>query len=728
MMDDISLGQLNANDPSLTCLTIGPDDFGENEDSAAENRDHFTAVQAALQGNSFLEEMEVCNIPIPNTFLPAVFALYNLRSLKLECVGLTQQNVTQANNSEIHLSKLQSLSLANNPKLGPRGCQGLKPLLKLPQLRELNLKNIGMGHYGAQGMEFPGNLESLNLSRNILGIDGIWKLSLPVDTLLELDISHNGCMDDGCIGLAKIIPTQLRLLNISFNSIGTRGLEVLAKALQNHEHIQQLNVSNNRIEQVNGLAELLAMRNEANDLDGSWVPLSKSSIRALDVSYNQIESCSCLMLAGALRNNTCLRELNLSHNLIDDEGAGEFVDILDDNTELRFLDLSRNNAISDARLRILEMLLKHRGQRSESVSDASMSLVTTHATTLPNTEFKCVTEDKDEIPDAEKDLVQKGSTFLRSCLQAKDLKCTTNDKTLHSFLSNATKKFDIRSVISRGAFGSLYQLEDESFSDSLYVRRKDLRGGHSRKEAVLQDIRQFHQQLSNHDYIASIVACACTNDSFCFVYNLSDAVSLAGTLQTNGASLTWTLRVKVLRALVSVLQYLHSQGGGEAGNFHGDLSPHNVYISRGGGGKDLIRIKVLDCFLTRLPTADPIRWIAGDVIYGTRGYRCPRYERGSCRYDSSSDMFSLGIMVAELMTGRLQASKNNGSMAWDVYYDCVLARRPLIVDPLLGNALAGHLFAVLGKIVGMCANPDIQQRPPSSFISTLLDQLEQEMM
>jgi Leucine Rich repeat len=394
--------RLQNNDPSLTSLSLDQDGIVDD------------ALEDALSGNTFLQELTIRNVALITnaSFFSTLLNNSdnkNLKVLRLENVALTVQSIKQNNKNDTTNQerprrgeggggganpRLQELSLANNPKLGPRGCQELRRQLpRFPNLLILNLENIGMGHYGVQGMEFPPHLQVLNLSHNKLGIDGIWKLSLTaLHALVELNVSHNAIADDGCMELTKILPTHLRSLTLSSNGIGTAGSAALAKALHSHGHLQELYLADNRIQQVDALADWLAQRQprpaiddgddhpkhyntnddddddddkeaDPDDTSSSWEALSQSPLRVLDVSHNLLESTACLKLAEALRTNTTLQRLDLSYNRIDDEGAGGFVEILDDNTGLAELLLVGNESISDGRQRILEMLLKHRSQR-----------------------------------------------------------------------------------------------------------------------------------------------------------------------------------------------------------------------------------------------------------------------------------------------------------------------------------------------------------------------------
>lgn len=104
----------------------------------------------------------------------------------------------------------------------------------------------------------------------------------------------------------------------------------------------------------------------------------------------------------------------------------------------------------------------------------------------------------------------------------------------------------------------------------------------------------------------------------------------------------------ILVPVCEVLEQIHSLG-----MVHRDIKPDNIFLHQTSQGEI---IKVVDFGLTKIFTSDesnnsPNLTGAGDVL-GTPAYMAP--ERfGSMNYDGKADVYSLGLVVYEMLTGEL---------------------------------------------------------------------------
>ena len=99
----------------------------------------------------------------------------------------------------------------------------------------------------------------------------------------------------------------------------------------------------------------------------------------------------------------------------------------------------------------------------------------------------------------------------------------------------------------------------------------------------------------------------------------------------------------------SALDYLHQRG-----LVHRDIKPENVLLSKEGA------VKVADFGLAKLVTAssgpDPTLTRAGQVM-GTVHYMAPEQIESPSSVDHRADIFSLGVVFYELLTGELPVGR-----------------------------------------------------------------------
>ena len=134
-------------------------------------------------------------------------------------------------------------------------------------------------------------------------------------------------------------------------------------------------------------------------------------------------------------------------------------------------------------------------------------------------------------------------------------------------------------------------------------------------------------------------------------------------------SLTTTEAVRLLRALADGVGALHQQG-----LVHRDLKPSNVMLE----DSDPNRPKLLDFGLTRTTVDDEPLTRVGTLV-GTPGYMAPEQARGDPNVDARADVFALGTLLFECITGRPAFP---GDDPWARLAKTVLASVPALAELL----------------------------------------------
>jgi len=84
------------------------------------------------------------------------------------------------------------------------------------------------------------------------------------------------------------------------------------------------------------------------------------------------------------------------------------------------------------------------------------------------------------------------------------------------------------------------------------------------------------------------------------------------------------------------------------GVVHRDIKPCNLFLP----GRDVARVKVLDLGIARVPSLARRSTTRVGTILGTPGYMAPEQVRGAAEIDARADVFALGCVLFECVTGR----------------------------------------------------------------------------
>jgi eukaryotic-like serine/threonine-protein kinase len=131
-----------------------------------------------------------------------------------------------------------------------------------------------------------------------------------------------------------------------------------------------------------------------------------------------------------------------------------------------------------------------------------------------------------------------------------------------------------------------------------------------------------------------------------FIMEYLDGESLASRIKRQGLTLQETSHV--IGQSCSALAASHAKG-----IVHRDLKPDNIYLCPRGGDRNFV--KILDFGIAKLTGDGPggsMKTRTGLVI-GTPAYMSPEQCEGKGLIDHRSDIYSLGVLMYELLTGRV---------------------------------------------------------------------------
>jgi serine/threonine protein kinase len=208
-------------------------------------------------------------------------------------------------------------------------------------------------------------------------------------------------------------------------------------------------------------------------------------------------------------------------------------------------------------------------------------------------------------------------------------------------------KYELREKLGQGTFGLVFVARDTDLERDVAI--KILNPSHQTNSEIqhrfLQEAKASARIL--HPGIVTVLDCGNVNtafgDSAFIVLELLQGESLTSRLTRSG-KLAPATAVEVARQIASALDAAH-----RADVLHRDLKPDNVYLVPDPAVPSGERVKVLDFGLARIGAS---KHTLMNTVFGTPRYMSPEQCRSAALIDSRSDIYSLGCILFELVTGR----------------------------------------------------------------------------
>ena len=198
--------------------------------------------------------------------------------------------------------------------------------------------------------------------------------------------------------------------------------------------------------------------------------------------------------------------------------------------------------------------------------------------------------------------------------------------------------YKIEQMLGEGGMGAVYRGVDMMIDRDVAI--KFLRPELASQQSVVERFRSEAKTLAklNHPNIATLYTFMRAGDSYVMVLEYVKGTTLDNLVQQRGA-LPAEQAVPLFCQVLDGIQHAH-----EYGIIHRDIKPANMMLTERGN------LKVLDFGIARLlGTARMTR--QGNVI-GTIEYMSPEQVKG-LETDARSDIYSLGMLLYEMLTGRI---------------------------------------------------------------------------
>jgi tRNA A-37 threonylcarbamoyl transferase component Bud32 len=253
-------------------------------------------------------------------------------------------------------------------------------------------------------------------------------------------------------------------------------------------------------------------------------------------------------------------------------------------------------------------------------------------------------------------------------------------------------QFEILECLGRGGMGVVYKARQKSLNRVVAI--KILAPEREREARFAERFAREAELLAklNHPHIVTIHDFGETGGLFYLVMEFVDGVNLRDLLRDG--KLEPKQALAIVPPICEALQYAHEQG-----IVHRDIKPENLLLDRAG------RLKIADFGIASLAGAS-------DEMAGTPVYMAPEQSGGSREVDSRADIYALGVVLYEMLTGERPAKDivpPSRKVQIDVRLD-EMVLRALEKSPELRYQTAGEFRTVVETIAA--SPPSTQPAPP----------------
>lgn len=211
-------------------------------------------------------------------------------------------------------------------------------------------------------------------------------------------------------------------------------------------------------------------------------------------------------------------------------------------------------------------------------------------------------------------------------------------------------RYRIDSLLARGSMGEVYHAFDEKLERPVAVKTLPLTHGDNPQLVARFQLQARAAARIGHPGIVEIFDGGTEGDLPFVVMERLQGQSLRERIQERGPlDFTFVLRAGI--DLTRAVQAAHKKGV-----IHRDLKPSNIFLAIRGDQSDMV--KVLDFGVAKVLNAKALTQ-TGQVI-GTLPYMAPEQLQSSKHVDARVDIYSIGCILYETLTGRPPFSAASG--------------------------------------------------------------------
>jgi serine/threonine protein kinase len=209
-------------------------------------------------------------------------------------------------------------------------------------------------------------------------------------------------------------------------------------------------------------------------------------------------------------------------------------------------------------------------------------------------------------------------------------------------LTRLFPQLEILTLLGKGGMGAVYKARQPDLDRFVALKILPSETGAGSAERFTREARAL-ARLS-HPNIVAVYDFGRVDGLNYFIMEYVDGVNIRQL--EKGARISPRQALQIIPQICDALQYAHDEGV-----VHRDIKPENVLVDRKG------RVKVADFGLAKILNRQDLRLTGEGQVMGTLHYMAPEQVEHPLEVDHRADIFSLGVVLYEMLTGELPLGK-----------------------------------------------------------------------
>ncbi|HNY11056.1 MAG TPA: protein kinase [Candidatus Wallbacteria bacterium] len=210
-------------------------------------------------------------------------------------------------------------------------------------------------------------------------------------------------------------------------------------------------------------------------------------------------------------------------------------------------------------------------------------------------------------------------------------------------------RFKISYFLGEGSFGKVYRCQDTKHNRmvALKILKED-----SKSQKIVRDLFKRECEFSSNigeEHLITTLEYFISDDFVYSIMELIDGIDLNVYLEELN-SISLASFKTIAEQIASGLHFFHYHG-----LLHCDLKPANIMIN-----PDNLKLKIIDLGLSHFKFEENI--LEKNMVAGTKGYMSPEQAAGSKTINPASDIYSVGAICYELLTGSTPRFDGTGKL------------------------------------------------------------------